>query len=157
MKTHHLVASAKNTGNRHFSFDFRQFCDNLNAGRTQAACSSHKKMAPSTFSAINETEAETELCRAPRLTFLVWTAQRLQALGCLLGHIAHPAKSWGRAVWTDLVLPAFFLTRSFFPIPSFLFRKFSAISSVPLTSRGGRRAAFAPDCTRPIFQKGAPC
>lgn len=39
-----------NSSSRIFPFDFGTFCAILNVGRAQAACSSHKKVAQSTFS-----------------------------------------------------------------------------------------------------------
>ncbi len=151
MKTHHLVSCLNMYRNINFSFDFGMFCVKVNLGRTQAACSSHKKMATSTFSAKNETEAKTEKSRAPKLTFLTLAAQRLQALECHLADTARWVKMQGRVFWTDLVLPAFF------PPLSFLFCKFCSISTVPLTSRVGRCAVDAAGLARLLMQKGAPC
>jgi hypothetical protein len=151
MNTHHLVERLNISENHDFSFDFSMFCVTVNVGRTQAACSSHKEMASSTFSAKNKTEAKTEKSRAPKLTFLTLAAQRLQALQGRMADTARWVKMQGRAFWIDLIQPAFF------PPLSFLFCMICSISTYPLTSRVGRRAVDAADLTRLLMQKVAPC
>lgn len=142
-------AKQKNNTIRIFSFDFGMFCAILNVGRAQAACSSHKKVAQSTFSI----KTRSEVIRAKRFTQSTLTAY----LGRLL-----QMPTWarfrdavnagvGRAIGAETATPALFhlLVLGSRPI--------CAISGFSLTARAEETRAILAANVRPEIQKVRIC
>ena len=152
----HIVAKLTEKPMRLFSFDFKLFCAILCQGRTQAAFSSHKKMAPSTFSDI----ISTKVIRAYLFNILTYAAWLWSLLGrglqtpiqarffCATQFV----KKYGRTQRADKVASALFYVLH-------LGRRIVwAISGFPLTAREPWIAdALAVQLARPIIQKVRIC
>jgi hypothetical protein len=139
-----------------FSFDFRGFYAMMMTGRTQAAFSSHKKVAPSTFSVIRTIKA-LRAVSLHILTFATWLWSgiewRLQApIDAPIFGAAQLVKKFRRAHLAKLVRPALFVCLPLGP------RDLWGISAVPMTARvNGFAATLATQLTRPMIQKVRIC
>ena len=150
------VAKSQRTQSLIFSFDFSAFCAMLITGRTQAAFSSHKKVASSTFSVIKTIQAFRAVS-FHILTFAPWPwsgiERRLQApIDAPIFGAGQVVKKFRRAQLTKLVRPALFLG---LPLGR---RDLWGISAVPMTARiNGIAATLAIQLTRPMIQKVRIC
>ncbi len=142
------------TQGRIFLFDFGTFCAILNVGRTQAACSSHQEMAPSTFSS----KIRSEVIRAHNFTQTTLS----ELLGRLLQmpnqtHLSNVPKSgFGRAVQAAMAAPALFHKLPFGLALGW--RDFCAIWGFSLIVRAEKiRANLAVVFVRPQIQKVRIC
>lgn len=141
----------KNRTNRIFSFDFGMFCAILNAGRAQAACSSHKKVAKSTFSI----KTRSEVKRAQGFTQITLTAQLVRLLQMPIWMHILRAVDDGCGRQAKLAAPAFFHWQDLgAPLG---WRDLCAISGFSLTVRAEETRAKLAAFVRPQIQKVRIC
>lgn len=149
-----FTAEQKNRDNRIFSFDFGMFCGILNVGRAQAACSSHKKLALSTFS----TKTRSEVTRARGFTQITLSAHlgRLLQMPHWMRIFMAVNAGCGRAIQAAMAVPAFF-QRQDLDVP-LGWGDLCAISDLSLTVRADETGArYAAASVRPQIQKVRIC
>jgi hypothetical protein len=144
-----FTAKQKNIASRIFSFDFRMFCVILNVGRSQAACSSHKKVAQSTFSL----KTRYEVIRAKGFTqsTLAAVLGRLLQMPNWTQIIDAVDAGFGRAVQAEMAAPALFQT------VVLGWRRLWAMSVFSMTVRAEENRAKLAACVRPEIQKVRIC
>lgn len=127
-----------------FPFDFGMFCATLNVGRAKAACSSHKKVAQSTFSS----KTRSEVARA--LGFTKLSATRLERL------VQMP--NWSRIFGTvKMGRDAITVAPALFYKLTLGWRDLCAISAFSLTVRAEETRARLAAFVRPENQKVRIC
>jgi hypothetical protein len=149
-----VTADQENSANPIFPFDFGMFCGILNVGWTQAAYSSHKRMAKSTFSLKTRSEAT----RANGFTQSTLNAclVRLLQMSNLTRNYGAVNDGCGRATQAKMAAPALFLAIGW--VAPLGWHVLFAICGFSLTVRAEEaRARWANAVVRPEIQKVRIC